>query len=135
MLDEEQERKSRLDKARRGANTAKNVSSAAAGSPTAALSLAKDVFSLKEKISKHWMILFAALVFDIFGLIPILGDLSDFIFAVLLWLYFGSKKAPAGSDFKGILLPEFVGSIIRLIFSFLPANVLTTLYRISLSQE
>jgi len=133
--EEEQKRKSRLDQARQAAKIAKNAAGAAAGSPTAALALAKDAMSFGKKLSKHWMILFAAAIFDIFGLIPILGDLSDFAFGILLWFYFHSKKTQAGTDFKGILLPEFVGSVVRLPFSFLPVNVGTTLYRISLSEE
>jgi hypothetical protein len=134
MYDEEQGRKSKLDQARHATKTAKNLAEVATtGSPMAALSLAKDALSFRKKISEHWMILFAAVIFDIFGMIPIIGELFDLAFGLILWLYFGSKKKPGQSDLLGIVLPEFIGSAVRLVVSILPVNVATALIRIAMS--
>jgi hypothetical protein len=134
--EEEQGHESKLNQVRQMANTAKNAAAVAAtGSPTAAIALAKDAFSVRKKLAKHQNILLAAFVFDIFGLIPVLGDLSDLAFGLLLWLYFGSQKKSATSDLLGIALPEVLGSALRLLLFFLPVNVATTLIRIGTSPD
>ena len=135
--EEEQGRKSTLAKARQNAKTKENASKEATpGSPVAALSSLKDALSIRKKISNHWRILFAAAIFDVFGLIPFLGVIFNFAFGLLLWLSFGSKKKiKPQSDLIGIVLPIFLGSVVDFFISILPVNIGAALFRIYMSQE
>lgn len=107
-------------------NQARN---AVAGSPVAK---AKLVLSFGKKISNHWLILAAAVLFDILGLIPILSIATNFIFGLILFLYFGNKgEVPFLKS--GLLMGG--GIIIDAFVSILPVCIGTSLYRIAIAQN
>lgn len=95
-----------------------------------------SALSLREKLSNHWMIMFWAGCFDLVGLIPYLCVLTNFGFALILFLYFGSKRKKGDpSEFTGIVIPEIIGNIADVIIPIFPVNIGTTLYRIILAKE
>ncbi|MDO8529684.1 MAG: hypothetical protein Q7S18_03375 [bacterium] len=96
----------------------------------------KLALSIGKKLSKHWIILFAAVVFDIFGLVPILSVLTNLAFGALLFLYFGSKKKKSATDtLLGIVLPIVLGSALDWFLSVIPTCILAALIRISRSDD
>jgi hypothetical protein len=101
-----------------------------AGGPVAKAEIA---LSFGEKISQHWLILAAAAFFDLLGLIPFIGVVFNFLFGLVLFLYFGSKKKTAGSELMKIALPIGLGSIIDFFVGVLPVNIGAALIRIALS--
>ncbi|MBU3925596.1 hypothetical protein KJ763_00290 [Patescibacteria group bacterium] len=112
-------------------NQARNIIQAAAGSPAAKVNLA---LSFGKKVSQHWIIIFTAVIFDIFALIPFISIAFNFIFGLILFLYFGSKKK-GGSEFMKIALPIGLGSVIDFFASILPVNIVAALIRIALADE
>src|SRR3989338_1822584 len=92
----ENKRMAGLNQARQMAN----IAEAAAKGP-ASLAL-----SFWQKLSKHWFILLAALFFDLLGLIPFLGVVFNFLFGLILFLYFGPKKV-----WTGIVFPIGIASL------------------------
>ncbi len=123
----EEQRMGRLQQARLAMDAAK----AATGSP---IEKAKLALSFGKKISKHWPILMAAVFFDILGLIPFIDVVFNFLFGLVLFLYFG-PKSKGGSELFKIGLPVLIGSIIDFIFSIFPANIAAALIRIALSED
>ena len=92
--------------------------------------------SFGKKLSKHWVIILVAVIFDVFALIPIVAVLFNLTFALILFLYFGSKKKKGGSsNLVGIVLPEVIGSALDWIISVIPVNIGTALIRIFLSDD
>jgi hypothetical protein len=126
----ENNRLSRLGQARKEVELAKDVAKAAVGGPGAK---AKLVLSFGKKVSEHWLILAVAVIFDILALIPFLSVVFNFIFGLILFLYFGSKGKTAGSELVKIALPIGIGSVIDSVFSILPVNIGAALIRIALS--
>lgn len=119
----EEQRMGRLQQARLAMDAAK----AATGSP---IEKAKLALSFGKKISNHWPILMAAVFFDILGLIPLLNVVTNFIFGLILFLYFGNKsKVPFLKS--GLIMGG--GIIIDAIFSIFPVCIGTSLYRIAVS--
>ena len=90
----------------------------------------KDKFG--QKLSNHWPILMWAVFFDILGLIPLLSVVTNFIFALVLLIYFGPKKKLGGSEFTKIGIPVAVGSVFDAFLSILPVSIATALIRIAL---
>jgi hypothetical protein len=105
------------------------IGKAASGNP---LEIAKVSLSFGKKLSQHWLIIGAALLFDLVGLIPFLSIAVNLIFGLVLFLYFGPKKKTAGSELLKIGLPIAVGSIFDSVLSFLPVNTGAALIRIAL---
>ncbi len=108
---------------------------AAAPEPTAAETgaLSKiSPFAFAGKIKQHWMILGTAAIFDIFALIPFISVVFNFLFALILYLYFMGKKTKgkAQSDLMRIALPTVLGSCLDWFISILPVNLATALIRI-----
>lgn len=102
---------------------------AIAGSPMAK---AGAVLSFGQKVSKYWLILAAAVLFDILGLIPILSIATNFIFGLILFLYFGNKgEVPFLKS--GLLMGG--GIIIDAFLSIFPVCIGTSLYRIAIAQS
>lgn len=93
----------------------------------------KTKLSFGSKVSQHWLILATAVLFDIFGLIPGITVVFNFIFGGILFLYFGSKKKGAGSELTKIALPIMAGSVIDFFIGILPVNIGAALIRIALS--
>lgn len=93
----------------------------------------KTKLSFSQKISQHWLILATAALFDLFGIIPGIAVVFNFIFGGILFLYFGSKKKGAGSELTKIALPIMAGSIIDFFIGILPVNIGAALIRIALS--
>ena len=93
----------------------------------------KTTLSFGKKVSQHWLILATAALFDLFGIIPGIAVVFNFIFGGILFLYFGSKKKGAGSELTKIALPIMVGSIIDFFIGILPVNIGAALIRIALS--
>lgn len=123
----EEQRMAKLQQARLAMDAAK----AAAGSP---IEKAKLALSFGKKISQHWLILMTAIFFDILALIPFLCVVFNFLFGLILFLYFG-PKSKGGSELFKIGLPVLMGSIIDFIFSIFPANIAAALIRIALSED
>ncbi len=111
-----------------------------------ALGKAKEVLNFGKKISKHWLLLLGAALFDLFGIIPFIGVVFNFIFGLILLIYFGPKsgrtskieaKAHSGlstqSEFVKIGLPIILGSVIDFFVGILPVNIGAALIRIALS--
>jgi hypothetical protein len=97
---------------------------------------AKLALSFGKKISKHWIIILIAVIFDVFALIPFVAVIFNLTFALILFLYFGSKKKKSGTDnFIGIVLPQVLGNMLDWILSIIPVNVGTVLIRIFLSGD
>lgn len=105
---------------------------AIAGSPVAKVELA---LSFGKKISRHWLILATAVIFDLLAMIPFLCIVINFIFGLVLFLYFGPKTKTSGSEFVKIALPVAGGSVIDFFMSVFPVNIGTALIRIALSDE
>ena len=110
---------------------AADLAKAGEGSPIAQ---AKLRLNFGKKISQHWLILVAAVFFDILGLIPLFSVAVNFIFGLILFLYFGPKKKKgAGSELTKIALPILGGSIIDFFTGIFPTNIGAALIRIALS--
>ena len=135
----EEQRMSRLQQARH----LKVLAKAATGGPVAK---AKLILSFRQKLSQHWLILFAAVLFDIFALIPVISIVGNLLFGILLFLYFGPKsgrtkkimaKGASGlsmqSELMKIGLPVMGLSIVDFFMGVLPANVAAAVIRIMLS--
>lgn len=93
----------------------------------------KTKLSFGKKVSQHWLILATAVIFDIFGMIPFVCVISNFIFGLILFPYFGPKRKKAGSELTRIALPILAGSVIDFFLGILPVNSGTALIRIALS--
>lgn len=135
----EEQRMSRLRQARQLGTLAK----AAVGGPGAK---AKVALSLGKKISKHWLLLSGAALFDIFAFIPGISIAGNILFGLILFLYFGPKsgmakkmtaKGASGfsmqSELMKIGLPVAGLSIADFFMGILPANIAATVIRIMLS--
>jgi len=123
--------KQKLNAARNTANQAKQIAMAAVGSPIAKAKLA---LSFGKKVSQHWPMIALAAFFDVLALIPFLSVVFNFIFGMILFLHFGSKrKKGEASELVKIVLPMTIGSVFDLFFSVLPVNIAATLIRIFLS--
>lgn len=92
------------------------------------------VLSFGQKVSKHWLILAAAVLFDILAIIPFFSVVFNFLFGLVLFLYFGSKSK-GGSELMKIALPIGLGSIVDFFLSILPVNIGAALIRIALDEE
>lgn len=119
----------RLGQLRREAQLAADIAKAAAGGPAAKAKLA---LSFGKKVSEHWLILAAAVLFDVIGLIPGLCIVVNFLFGLILFLYFG-PKSKGGSELTKIFLPIAGGSIVDFFVGVLPVNIGAALIRIALS--
>jgi len=94
---------------------------------------AKKILSLGSKISEHKGILLGGLFADIcLGWIPFVSTAVDWLFGLVLGLYFGSKKKSGGSELLKIVLPVFIFGLIDSVLSFLPACTAAALTRIIL---
>lgn len=91
----------------------------------------KKKLSFSQKISKHWLILAAAAMFDVFGLIPFLGIAVNFVFGLILWLYFVIQKSKGGNDLVDIGMPILGGSVVDFFVGIVPVNTATTLIKIA----
>ena len=97
---------------------------------------AKLALSFGKKISKHWIVIFVAVIFDVFALIPFVAVIFNLAFALILFLYFGSKKKKSGTDnLIGIVLPQVIGNMLDWILSFIPVCLGTVLIRIFFSDD
>jgi hypothetical protein len=94
---------------------------------------AKEALNFGKKISQHWLILLAAALFDLLGMIPFIGVVFNLIFGLILLLYFGPKRKAGGSELAKIGLPIIIGSIIDFFTAVLPVNIGATLIRIGLN--
>ncbi|MBU2263438.1 hypothetical protein KJ750_02160 [Patescibacteria group bacterium] len=92
------------------------------------------VFSFGKKVSNHWLILMAAVIFDILALIPFISVVFNLLFGLVLFLYFG-PKSKGGSEFTRIVLPIGIGSIFDFFLSVLPVNIAAALIRIALNDK
>lgn len=124
----EEQTMARLQQARLAMDVAKAVT----GSP---IEKAKLALSFGKKISHHWLILMTAVFFDILALIPFLCVVFNFLFGLVLFLYFGPKKKTGGSELTKIALPILGGSIIDFFLSIFPVNIGAALIRIALSED
>ncbi len=114
-----------LAKARRRDNQASNTANQV-----------KSVLSFRKKISKYWPIFFLAVIFDLIGLIPVVNVMGNFLFGIILFIKFGSKKNIKGTDnLIGIAMPILLGSALDWIISIVPVNLGAALIRIALSEE
>jgi len=104
---------------------------AIAGGPMAKAKLA---LSFGKKVSNHWLILMAAVLFDILALIPFLCVVFNLLFGLVLFLYFG-PKSKGGSEFTRIALPIGIGSFFDFFLSVLPVNIAAALIRIALNDK
>jgi hypothetical protein len=120
---------SKLGQMRREAQLAKDAVKAATGGPAAKAKLA---LSFGKKVSEHWLIVATAVLFDIFGLIPGLSVVVNFLFGLVLFMYFG-PKSKGGSEFTKIFLPIAGGSVIDFFVGVLPTCIGSALIRIALS--
>ena len=116
----ENQRLAGLNQARQAADIAEAATGPAAGM--------KLVLSFWQKMSRHWLILLAALFFDLLGAIPFLGVVFNLLFALILYLYFGPKKI-----WGGVVLPAAIGSAFDFFLSIVPVNIGTAIIRIALS--
>lgn len=125
MNENEAEKAEKLNKIRQAAKQAKST-----------VGQAKLALSFGKKISKHWVIIFVAVIFDIIGLIPFASVIANITFGLILFLYFGSKKKNSATDnLVGIVLPQVLGNMLDWILSIIPVNVGTALIRIFLSDD
>jgi len=125
MNEDEAEKAGKLNKIRQATKQAKS-----------AIGQAKVVLSFGKKISKHWVIILVAVLFDIFALIPFISVLFNLTFAIILFLYFSSKnKKKESANLLGIVLPQVLGNVLDWILSIIPVNIGTVLVRIILSDD
>ena len=119
----EEERKGRLNQARKAVGLAKDVASAViAKNPKAMLSLGK-------RFGKYWPILIVAAIFDLVALIPFISVVVNFCFGGVMFLYFGRKRVV-----MGIIAPIVMGSIVDFLISLLPVNLAAASIRIALKE-
>ena len=85
---EEEQRMGQLQQGRLVADLAENE----------VVPIKKTKLSFWNKVSQHWLILVGAAFFDLLALIPFLDVVVNFIFGLVLFLYFGPKKKTAGSE-------------------------------------
>ena len=90
----------------------------------------EPLLSFWQKLSRYWLILVAALFFDLLGAIPFIGVVFNFLFGLILYLYFGPKKV-----WTGIALPAVIGSIMDLFLSIVPVNIGAAVIRIALADN
>lgn len=102
-------------------------------SPDEEIIASETTLSFGKKVSQHWLILAGAALFDIIGIIPGIAVVFNFIFGLILYLYFGSKKKTRGSELLKIGLPIMGGSIVDFFIGILPVNIGAALIRIALS--
>ena len=72
-----------------------------------------EPLSFEKRAMQHWPIWLTAAFFDVLGLIPFLGIVTNFCFGAIMFFYFGRKKAV-----MGIIAPIIIGSIIDFLMSF-----------------
>ncbi|MFC1625290.1 hypothetical protein ACFL1O_00170 [Patescibacteria group bacterium] len=74
-----------------------------------------------SKFSKHWIVLFAAILFDILGLIPVISTIFNLCFAGILWLYFGPQVLKKVIKGKGVW---WIGAwyLVDIVAGILPTN-------------
>ncbi len=90
--------------------------------------------SFFQKLSKHWIILAVATIFDIIGLIPGISVVIDFIFGLILWLYFVLKKTKGDNALIDVSLPILGGSVIDFFTGVMPTCIAATLIKIWFSK-
>lgn len=122
QIEEEERRIGGLNQARRADKTAE-----AADEPVEKV---KPILSFWQKLSRHWLILVAALFFDLLGAIPFIGVVFNFLFGLVLYLYFGPKKI-----WTGVALPAIIGSMLDLFLSIMPVNIGAAVIRIALADN
>ncbi|PIS13405.1 MAG: hypothetical protein COT67_01915 [Candidatus Tagabacteria bacterium CG09_land_8_20_14_0_10_41_14] len=115
-----------LETQRNSEQTRKNLETPAKSKSRVAK--AKASLSFSKKLAKHWLILGAALFFDLLALIPFISVIFNLIFGGILFLYFGHKKM--GKNAVVIL----GGSMVDFIFSILPVNTAATVIRIAVKE-
>lgn len=100
---------------------------------------AASAASFRQKLSEHQKILITAGFFDLIAMIPFVSIVTNPIFGVILFLYFGPKNKKRGSELLKIGLPTGVGTILDALSSvvpildLLPFNIGVALIRIALS--
>jgi hypothetical protein len=141
-MTDEQEHKNRLDEARQGSSSGGSLQHKAklakeiADAVKSPQGKAKLVLSFGKKLTKHWMIMVAAVAFDVFALIPLLNFLFNAAFGFILYLYFGSEKKSGGAaGLMGIVLPIGLGSAFDIILNALPVCFGAAMIRIMMSQD
>ena len=118
----EEEKKGRLNQARKAVKLAKDVFGASHADPRA-------IMSLGQKFGKHWPILIVAAIFDLFALIPFASVIFNFCFGIVMFLYFGKKKI-----IQGTIIPIILGSVFDFFISILPVNLAAAAIRIALKE-
>ena len=118
----EEERKGKLNQARKAAILANDVFNATHADPRA-------IMSLTKKFGKHWPILIVAAIFDLFALIPFLSVVFNLCFGGVMFLYFGKKRIIAGT-----IIPILLGSVFDFFLSILPVNLAAASIRIALKE-
>mgnify|MGYP001559615991 CR=1 FL=1 len=118
----EEERKGKLNQARKAAILANDVFNATHADPRA-------IMSLTKKFGKYWPVFIMAAIFDLFALIPFLSVVFNLCFGGVMFLYFGKKKVVSG-----IVAPIVIGSIFDFFLSLLPINLAAATIRIALKE-
>ena len=78
----------------------------------------KVAIGFLQKCGEHWLILVAALFFDLIALIPAVSIITNPVFGGILFLYFGPKSK--GGEFLKIALPVAGGTALDSVSSFIP---------------
>jgi len=94
----------------------------------------KAKLTFLQKVSKYWLILTVAAFFDVVGLVPGLSVVTNFIFGLILWLYFVLRKTKGGNDLLHIGLPILGGSIVDFFIGIVPTCLAATLIKIALKK-
>lgn len=106
-----------------------------AGEEGKPLKIKKEKVSFLKKCSNYSLVLAAAVLFDIIGLVPFICVLTNMIFVFSLYIIFGSKKPKSPNDglkFAGVVI---IFNIFDFLLGVVPANIGATLIRIAMSEE
>ncbi|MBI5742876.1 MAG: hypothetical protein HZA25_03485 [Candidatus Niyogibacteria bacterium] len=95
-----------------------------------ALEQVAEKLNFSKKLGEHWLIIAAAVLFDLVALIPLVSVVVNACFGLVLFMYFGPKSK--GGELTKIALPIAVGSVIDSVFSILPVNIAAAVLRIAL---
>lgn len=99
----------------------------------------KKKLTFLQKVSKHWLILVVAAFFDLIGFIPFVAVVVNFVFGLILWLYFALQrtkrtKGEIGDELIRIGLPILGGSVVDFFIGILPTCLTAALIRIATSK-
>lgn len=83
--------------------------------------------TLAQKLSKHWLLLASALLFDLLACLPIIAPVVNFCFGGILYLIFGMKKISKTA------IVMVGGSILDFFAGILPVNLAAAVTRIATS--